>query len=110
MIEASLKEIQSEKALPVVLDASLMPEKNSSVDSIPWVNVYYCQTGSNDTVVILDTQYYGVNVNVKDVTPWAEVDEANKFNRCRVNLTEEALQRIKKLKYKYAHLTVVVDD
>lgn len=110
MEEAKLDFVQGDKALPIVIGARLASGEQDRDDTIPWANVFYCITGINDTIVVLDTRLNDPKVNFDEASPWAEIEETNKYNVCKINVSEDELRRIRKLKYRYAKLTIVLDD
>ncbi|MVN89978.1 hypothetical protein GO816_02460 [Mucilaginibacter sp. HME9299] len=109
MKEANFIEMQSPKPLPVILNAWLYSKKSTSTN-IPSVNTYLCQTAEGDTVIILDASLKNLNINFSSTKPWAEVKPKKRYESCETAVPKDELSRIMKMKYKYAELTVVIEN
>jgi len=103
---------------PAIVSIFPCNKTNTINDTIPWANVFVCKSFtktdslSGDTIILLlDINTQKDFQEIKDpAIYWAGIKQTRKFNKCKILIPANEVDKLKKMRYKYSDVKLITDD
>ncbi|MBS1526183.1 MAG: hypothetical protein JST19_11070 [Bacteroidetes bacterium] len=92
--------------------------QNKKADTVPWADAYLCSDFDKANLISGDTLVLVLDMQINDKLDkiqhpndyWTSLKKAPKFKKCKIVIPADQLNRLKRARYKFAHVTLVTDD
>ena len=115
MVTAPVVDTAGER--PVVLSIFPCDEHNAGGGVIPWADLYVCRGYNKNDSLSGDTALLFIDIHIKSGLPdikeigryGADIKIGQRFKKCRVMVPANQIDNIRRLRYRFAQVTLVDD-